>query len=196
LFVSRTAYRGYSGSLALLVSVLGGAVSTCSAHAITWTLNGTFADGGTVSGTFVYDPDLGSTQNINTFNIAVSGGNTGVFFPFDFTPANSAASVSVNGTQFFFGSLATYTGGEIYVVQFTTVSPLSDAGGVVNIDLASPDSANCFNCVPFRLFTSGTITVPVTLPSTPAPSTLILVLVGLGCAIPYAARHRRRQAIA
>jgi hypothetical protein len=162
-----TTCRGYARSLWLLVSALG-AASISSAHAITWTLNGTFTDVGTVSGTFVFNP-------------------------FDFTPANSAATASVNATQFFFGSLANYVGGEIYVVEFVTVSPLSDAGGVVNINLAT--SANCFNCAPYRLFASGTVTGATTPPATPAPSTLLLMLIGLGCVGLYAARHRRHSAM-
>src|SRR5580704_12597209 len=74
--------------LALLALVVGGALQ-CSAAAITWTINGTFADGGTLTGTFVFDPDLGPSQAITVFNFTVSGGNTAVFFPYNFTPSNS-----------------------------------------------------------------------------------------------------------
>jgi hypothetical protein len=139
----------------------------------------------------VFDPDLG-TQTISTFNIAVGGGNTGVFFPFDFTPGNSNAIGPVTGNQgaLQFESDETFDG-EPYVLQFVPTTALSDAGGVINIKL-SGFSNNCFDCSPFRAFVSGTISAaPATTPSaTPAPPSLLLMLAGLACAVLYAARHR------
>jgi len=180
-------------SIALL-SLIFGAASLCSAHPITWTINGTFNDGGTVSGTFIFDPDLGAEQTISTFNVAVSGGNTTVFFPYDFTPANSLALGPITGPgQFVFESDSTYIGGRQYILQFVPASPLSDAGGVVNINVASGYSANCFDCAPFRVFVRGTITPAGTPLPTPAPPSLLLMLAGLACAGLYAARHRLRR---
>jgi hypothetical protein len=199
LGLSGTNFGGCVRGLALLVSLLG-AASICSARAITWTLNGTFNDGGAVSGTFVFDPDLGASQTISTFNFVVSGGNTSLFFPFNFTPVNSfgAGPVIAAAGSFQFDSNATYTGSgytnQNYVLQFVPVSPLSDAGGVVNINLSSSFSNNCFDCNPFRVFVTGTVTGPVSPPATPAPPTLLLVFIGLGCAVAYAARDRLRQA--
>jgi hypothetical protein len=168
-----------------------GAAALCGAHPITWTINGTFNDGGTATGTFVYDPDVGVNRPINTFNVAISGGNTAIFFPYDFTPANSRGEGSEPPTGIIiFSSDNTYLGGETYDLLLVPASPLTDAGGVIN--LVSADSGNCFNCNPFRLFTSGTITgaAPPPPPATPAPSSLLLMLVGLACAGLYAARHR------
>jgi hypothetical protein len=185
----RTVLRGYSRSLAIL-SLMVGAAALCSAHPILWTINGTFSDGGTVTGTFVYDPDVGVNRPINTFNVAVSGGDTAVFFPYDFTPANSRGEGSEPPTGvIIFSSDNTYLGGETYDLSFVPASPLTDAGGVINLNVSSPESGNCFDCDPFRTFISGTITA-ATPPATPAPPSLLLILVGLTCAGLYAARHR------
>jgi hypothetical protein len=193
---SGTTLTGYSRSLAIL-SLLVGAAALCSAVPITWTINGTFNDGGTATGTFVFDPDLG-VQTISTFNIAVAGGTTGTFFPFDYTPATSHAvgPVIANQGSLQFESDNNYTGGEPYVLQFVPASALSDAGGVINI-MSSGFSNNCFDCFPFRAFVSGTITAagtPAPPSATPAPPSLLLILVGLACAGLYAARRRLLKA--
>jgi hypothetical protein len=81
---------------------------------ITWTINATLSDGATVTGSFVFDPDLGE-QIITNFNINISAATPGtliepgegglptsVFFPFDFTPANSVAYGAIGGSFFQF----------------------------------------------------------------------------------------------
>ena len=143
-------------SLALLALVVGGA-SQCSAAAITWTINGIFTDGGTVTGTFVFDPDLGPIQPITVFNFTVSGGNTAVFMPYNFTPSNSygASFASAYPSLFEFSTNSAYTSGEPYSLNIVPVSQLTNAGGSINLNTAASD--NCFNCNPSRLFASGTV---------------------------------------
>src|ERR1035438_7140925 len=154
-----TALNRYVRSLALLALVVGGS-SQCSAAAITWTINGTFTDGGTVTGTFVFDPDLGPIQTITVFNFTVSGGNTAVFFPYNFTPSNSHGTsfASAYPSLFEFSTNSAYTSGEPYTLNIIPVSQLTNAGGSINLNTAA--SNNCFGCNPYRLFASGTVSSP------------------------------------
>ena len=57
------------------------------ADTIQWTLNnGSFADGGAVSGSFVWDT---TSETATSFNFAVSGGNTGTFPPITYSNLTS-----------------------------------------------------------------------------------------------------------
>ena len=84
-----------------------------------------------------------------------------VFFPFDFTPANSTLAFNANAPgQIAFASNATFPdtvaqNPESLVLEVTPASPLSNAGGTINISLSN--SAECFDCNRYRLFASGTI---------------------------------------
>ena len=65
-------------TLSTLVASIGTLTITPSVSALTWTVSGTFDDGGTVSGTFDYDEinDIYTNVNITTFagsNILFSG---------------------------------------------------------------------------------------------------------------------------
>lgn len=198
MYFSLTVFRRYTRGLALLASVVGTALF-CAAAPKTWTISGTFTDGGTVNGTFVFDPD---TNTFGAFNITVSGGNTSVFFPFTWTPTNAVAEGPFTGeaSQIAFVSNAAYpayANNEPYVLQFVPTTPLTDAGGAVSINTSSGYSGNCFDCNPYRAFASASISGPVsspTPPATPAPPTLLLIMMGLACAGAYAVRDRFRQA--
>ena len=87
-------------AIGLLVLSASSAFST----AITWNVNMLLDDGATVTGSFVFDPDLPPPANPTGFNISISAATPGIlteplddglptstFFPFDFTPANSVA---------------------------------------------------------------------------------------------------------
>ena len=136
-----------------------------SATPLTWTLQATFADGGTASGVFTYDADTGTFSN---WNVTATGGNTSVFFPFTFTPANSSVGIFSGNSRLTFGSNASFPDSvagvpENLVLEITlsSSSPLSDAGGVINIVpgvLFTVASAECFDCNPYRQITSGTLT--------------------------------------
>jgi len=135
-----------------------------NARPITWTLNATFDDGGTASGGFTYDADTGTFSN---WNVSTAGGNTSVFFPFTFTTSNSTLGFNQNdksGRQFVFSSNATFPDSlapnpESLDLGITPVSPMSDAGGTLEISPGATlvFSGECFDCGPARNITVGTL---------------------------------------
>jgi hypothetical protein len=145
--------------------------SAALAAPITWTINATLDDGATVTGSFVFDPDLVSNL-IPNYNINISAATPGtlsglydyglptsVFFPFDYTPANSTAFA---GNQYFaFYSDANFadplaTQPENLRFEFVPVSPLTDASSTLitnsNINVNSNSSDECFDCNPYVCF--------------------------------------------
>jgi len=127
---------------------------------IAWTLqNAVFNDGGRASGFFVFDAN---TNTVSNWDFVTAGGNTSIFFPFEFTPANSRFSdfAFQQVGAFEFGSMQLFPDPfvpypeELYLA-FSPVFPLTNAGGIVNIDLTK--WGECFNCVPSRRFTSGSL---------------------------------------
>ena len=121
------------------------------AFPVTWTLSGaTFNDGGTATGSFVYDAD---TNTLSNWSVSVAGGNTGTFPPvtYDTTTAGSYYSpgnATTLGVNLSIGSRQ---------LRMPGTSALSDAGGTMAINLASPAQGECFNCSPYRLFTAGNL---------------------------------------
>jgi len=93
------------------------------ANPITWTINVTLDDDATVTGFFVFDPDIAARQLLTNYSINISAATPGtlrgvsnnnlptsVFFPFDFTPADSGAgggpdSKVAVGQSFVFSSI-------------------------------------------------------------------------------------------
>lgn len=142
---------------------------------IQWTLNGvTFTDGGTASGTFVYDAATNTYSNINITTTAGSTVTTGATFQFVCT--SPCTGVSASPTQVLFLSAAPsgdLTGARGLALWF--VAPLTDAGG--GHDLASNSmEASCSNAVcqgnepPQRQADSGTVQgAPVPPPAEPSP---------------------------
>jgi uncharacterized protein (TIGR03437 family) len=130
---------------------------------VVWTLNATFADGGTAVGVFTSDSGTGTVAN---WNVSTAGGNTSIFLPFDFTPANSISFLgnrsdpSAPVIQFRSNALFPDAFGRNLVLEITAASTLSDAGGAINISpgTAGASSYECFNCSPYRLITNGTVT--------------------------------------
>jgi len=75
----------------LWVVACGGLAGNSAAWAasVSWTITGgTFTDGGTLTGTFVYDA---VAQSFGTYTLSVAGGSTAQFPAFTYTNANSAA---------------------------------------------------------------------------------------------------------
>lgn len=130
---------------------------TVQAPPKTWTLQGvTFSDGGTASGWFTYDA---TTQQISSWNIAVSGGNTNLFPTFVYTPTLSSADRSSDGVSMRYGF-----GGPINPafqrkrwLTFVFNAPLTNAGGSVGIAIDSPWVAECYSCDPYRRIVSGSV---------------------------------------
>ena len=137
-----------------------------------WKLSATFDDGGSAIGYLVYD----LIENYPTYwDVSTVGGNTSVFFPFEFTPANSALSYGympgVGGpVTIYIYSNKSYpspvSGGPLEPLVFepTLASLISSGGGTINILPGTTNiqgsgtvSSECFRCYPFRNVTSGTV---------------------------------------
>ncbi len=162
------------GTCAITASQAGNAVYA-SANSVTqsfpvlgasemlWRFSATFADGGTAIGYFVFDPNANKLRN---WDVSTTGGNTTVFFPFEFTPNNSGTVLAPGLTQVNFESTALYLGKlglpENLDLVATLASPLSGAGGTINI--APNATGECFDCNPGRLITSGIVTTTGPLP--------------------------------
>jgi hypothetical protein len=155
--------------------------ATLFAVPVTWTLSGvTFADGGTASGTFVYDADTGL---YSSFNITTTTGSARTGATYHFGTNIYAPEYSLMVTV---GS-GDLTGTPALYLVFSSL--LSNGGGTVPLVLgADPDTtsseascsdAACGTSEPVaRQVTAGSITTnPVT--PTPAPPTWILGLIGL-----------------
>jgi len=195
-------------SAPVLVIVCLWMATLAQANSINWTINAALDDGATVTGSFVFDPDLGTDQSITDFNINISaplpgtlrepgdgGLPTSVFFPFDFTPANSSAGGPVTGNDgaFEFSSNAFFTNPltglppEHLVFQFVPVSPLTDTSSTTidngNIALNDGHSVECFNCDPYVCFTGATSSLCVPSTPTPEPPSYALILSAIGVAI-------------
>ena len=125
---------------------------------ITWTFtNAVFNDGGTAVGYFVYDADASAITN---WNIVTSAGST--LPAFTYTPATSTAGTSPSAgcpaPCISFGSNQQFPDGmfsETRYLSLTLVTPLTDSGGTVGLNLNYSDE--CLNCSPYRLFTQGSV---------------------------------------
>jgi len=166
-------------SRVLLIALLGAGLSL--AAPVTWTLqNVTFTDGGTATGSFVYDA---STGIVSSYSISVAGGNTETFPTFTYqngTLHNSGASaVPQDGVIDFDTDIVSY--GESRLLALP-VLPLPSTGGTVSLNLANDYGAECYDCNPYRLFASGQVVANVTSPNTataPALSPWALGLVAI-----------------
>ncbi len=141
-----------------------------TASQLIWTLNATFADGGTAAGFFTLDPD---GKTFSNWDVSTTGGNASVFFPFEFTPAGSLLSFLSNdptGLTIAFQSFASFpdplVGMSEQLDLFADLaSPLEGAGGTINISpgavgesgAISEFSEECLDCHPSRFITSGAV---------------------------------------
>jgi hypothetical protein len=168
---------------ALCVAAAWGA----SAAPLTWNVNGTFADGGVLSGSFTFDAD---TNSIPTWNISVSGGDTATFPDFTYTTGIVPAGFNnflAPEEQFSF-----YDPNSTRVLILASVAPLTNAGGVVGM-LGFVDESNfsgeCFNCTPSRFLVRGGSFASVGT-DTPEPATWSLISAG-GVFLLLGRRRRR-----
>ena len=180
---------GRSG-LGLSLFVLSAAHA--AAGPITWNFTGTFTDGGSASGSFIFDAGLDTYSSVNintTTNGPISGANYLVTEP-QFT--NTSTSV-----VFAPAVVANYTNTHILVLTFPTA--LTNAGGTISINAPFSGEGNCSasNCngnnSVLRLFSSGSVTSGAAVTATPEPSSIMMA--GLGLAALAAWRNRaKRQA--
>ena len=133
----------------------------------TWSLdNVTFTDGGVATGTIEFDFALSS---VISWDISVSGGDTGTFAPFTYDPASSTAS-TFNTSTFVQDTILFTQLGTSRQIRITPTAPLDGTTGNVSVELGGPGiggGEECFNCAPFRAIIGGslvTTTPPATTP--------------------------------
>lgn len=154
----------YLALLAVLLSPLG-----VSADPVVWHLqNVTFEDGGIATGSFTYDADIDCLNTlascITDWSIVTSGGNVSQFsspFSYDSALANHRTQVLPTGADFqvlmFYSD--TVVNHRSRGLRIDPLSPLTNAGGTIELDLANIDfNVECFGCSPYRLITSGSVT--------------------------------------
>lgn len=172
-------------AVAAFTMLLGVSGIDVRAATIPWTLNDfVFDDGGTASGGFVWDTGL---QSVTSWNISVSGGDTGTFSPFTYN--NSLAGHAfINGapddTLFF---RISDTQSRQFRISLNNHSDLDTAVASVALGstiFASTGAAECFNCFPQRkllrdsgAFLSSVTAGPVT--AVPVPAALQLLAAAL-----------------
>ena len=131
----------------------------------TWTLGEVaFSDGATASGSFVFDA---ATHVASDWNITTTAGAG--FSVTTYTPGNSTFSYfnfgnPQNTLQFQSNTEVGPSGSNYRQIRITPLAALTNAGGAVDIDLATASggsgSVECFNCSPFREITSGSLSAP------------------------------------
>lgn len=183
--------RGVPLGLTLVAIVLLLGVAPCGATPITWALvNVNFDDGGTASGSFVYDAD---TNTYSSINVITTGGTTLPGGTYDslapsYTPTNGfvALVLSTNGPDF--------TGDLTLDLDF--IPPLTNAGGVAPLFFTfswerTCNDAGCTSpAAPLRNLTSGSVAA---IPE-PAPLSLIVVPVVVMLAVRRSRQRNTPQA--
>ena len=164
---------------------------------VTWNLQGTFTDGGTLSGFFVFNADDNTVTNWDIFATAGT-----VLAAFEYTPANSQV-IPASSTPFAFRSNAQFPttvgslANRILLIRF--VSPLTNAGGTVLVNVASnqgDESRECINCSPARRFNAGSQLTGTPVSAVPlSPWALVLTAIGILVIAWRRMRQTRTQAI-
>jgi len=192
---SRTRSSRWVAKSAIAVAVWLGCCGVARAFPLTWSLNITFKDGGTAAGSFTYDAD---TSTILDWLISTSGGNTATFPDFTYAPANNTTAFATTYanhtvTGFFFRQTAVVPDRDL---RFSPVSELTDAGGVVDIDVVTtPVGVECFDCNPFREISSGVLmATSAVAPALGSPSSMAFQLLAAALAVAgFATANRLRR---
>jgi hypothetical protein len=133
--------------------------SSVHAFPVTWTLSGvTFVDGGTASGSFVYDADTNNVSGIlNTFSISVAGGDVKTFPPITYDASNSAGFMADHGAGDFGAVFSINQPEPRRGIRIPAMSVLTDAGGTLALNAAGAGAGECYNCGPARAFAGGNL---------------------------------------
>ena len=156
-------------SALFLSAVLTG---VASATPMAFTLqNVTFTDGGSATGSFVYDPVSGT---LISFDVTTTADASLSLPAFTFDPTSSA-TFGISSTGFQLISHASFPDPkapqpEHLVLALVFDSPLTASGSPIAIDASSHE---CLDCNPVRFVSSGSVV------ATPEPCSLALL--GSGC---------------
>jgi hypothetical protein len=154
--------------------------SAADAAPVFWNLNGvSFADGGTASGSFVYDADA---DFYPTWSISVTGGTTAALPAYTYiTPSGFLGIHSATMADFVAVPTTRY-------IRLSFLSALTNSGGTIGLNTAT--SFECNNCSIRRNIVTGSVT-SAGVGSVPEPASWALMLLGFG-ATGYAMRRRQR----
>ena len=174
--------------IALLVGHGLGGSAPAAATPLTWQMHDLrFADGGTVTGFFVFDAALGL---IGTYALQVRGGDTAVFPEVDFTSDNSEV-LPGHASQAFTFALPVPSGRRDLRLVFA--EPLTEVPATRTLVLTGHVSVDCYNCDPFRAFVDGRAVSAVVATIPWSHSALVLAVGSVGLAAMGWRVRRRRQ---
>ncbi len=202
-------FRSICPLIALMLLSVG-----VSASPIVWTLTGvTFEDGGTVSGTFTFNPDAGtpcgSVSPCGTYsnvNIVTTSGSSRSGTTYSFVCGQNVpgcTGVSPNSTEVLFlaSNMVNESGAPALALFFTGISGLppqglTDSGGIIDISNSSGEvgtvqEASCSDAScsspasPARSSNAGSVS------SAPEPATWWLFTAGLGLMAILGSQRRR-----
>jgi hypothetical protein len=169
----------YLAAMALGAALLGASLPA-AAIPITYNLsNVAFSDGTLATGWIEFDAD---TKKSNAYDISTT---PGILSAFNWSKLNSGLYYGGGAGPNNF-TIITTSGNRVF--NFSFLSPLTNAGGVNLLNIAS--TYECNNCGTFRRVTSGSLTAVAA--EVPEPGTLALMLPLLGMAA--FARRRRKAA--
>jgi hypothetical protein len=187
-------------SISKLIVLLVLLVGHAAAVPVLWTLDAVFfGDGGTATGSFVYDA---TTNTFSSVNITTTAGSL-AGAPGAVTFISAAAVSNSNSAVFLTIPAGNPTGTPFLFLTFT--SPLTNSGGISSLLLDGADLALCSNPAcsttnsmgdstflgPARQISNGHV-IGTQIAPTPIPSSLILVLSGLFAVSGYLAVQRVR----
>ena len=167
--------------LLLAAALASASAIPAQAAEVVWSLQGaTFTDGGVATGSFTFNAD---NNIVSAFSLSVSGGNT-TDFP-AFTWNSSTADAIYVGI---FDGLNFRSTDSLRQLRLDPVGSLTNAGGTVALDLTSLFGGDCYNCSPFRAFSSGSLVASAA--AVPEPATWGMMLAGFA-AVGWSMRRRR-----